>query len=644
VNTQRIISQAALGIGFYVLLILAWLVYAPGLSGVFLFDDQPNLAFLADFGASGNISQEIGRALIQNPSSQLGRPISMLTFLWQAPSWPLNVQDFKYVNILLHLLNACLVLWVVLLLGRLLDLPPTRCQILGLIVTAFWLLHPLHVSTVLYVIQRMVEVSAFFTLAGLAAYLHGRFYLARQRLVRGYLWVTGGIGLGLVLGVLSKENGLLLALYISVLEITLLRKVATAPYWQAWRWLFMAGPVIAFVGYLMLNSHYIAASYSARDFTLVERLWSEARIGWEYVGNILFPRPSALGLFHDDYLVSRGWLMPSSTLLAVLAWASALGTAVFLRKRAPWIAFAVLWFLAGHLMESTFIGLILYFEHRNYLPMLGLLLAIAYYLTFGLDHFQAKSNMLLRIIAAIWLSLLLVITWGETTLWGQPVQQAALWAQQQPYSKFAQSHAAHVMNLYGQPDKARDYYLHLAQTFPETTGPYLLWISASCKPKLLALPDMALVWPILATKHADIGSVSALNTLVNEMNKQECELPVDLVLKIFSVLQSNPNLRNFGDTITKLYAQFLAGQKRYGEALMLTDNLAADIPYRIERIVWMIFAGALDTALTEIEQLRAQLTPLTEPLYRKQLDQSAALAHQLLEQLQQRKHSPQESQ
>ena len=49
--------------------------------------------------------------------------------------------------------------------------------------------------------------------------------------------------------------------------------------------------------------------------------------------------------------------------------------AFLIKNRFSLLAVAILFYLAAHLMESTFIGLELYFEHRNYLAALFLLLS-----------------------------------------------------------------------------------------------------------------------------------------------------------------------------------------------------------------------------------------------------------------------------
>ncbi len=622
--------QRSVASAFVLLLAATWLIYQPGLHGAFLFDDHPNLSFLETFGHSAWI-EETGRLLLQTTPSQLGRPLSMISFAAQYASWPSAPEDFKYVNLLIHLINACLLWWTLILLGRLLCWDAPRTHIVGLLATALWLLHPLHVSTVLYVVQRMVELSALFTLAGLAAYLRGRILFGQGRIWAGYVWVCAGAGLGILLGTLSKENGLLLALYLLVLEITLLRAVAQPPYWRLWRWIFMLAPILAFATYLATHAATITGAYTVRDFTLGERLLTEARVLWDYTAKIVFPLPRELGLFHDDFPISRGWWQPPATVFAVAAWLMVAGLAVAWRARHPLAAFAVLWFLAGHVMESSVVGLMIYFEHRNYLPMLGFLLAASHGLAYGGAWLQTHQVRLLRALAGLWLAMLATVTAMEASLWGQPVLQTVVWAERRPLSVYAQSQAAATLMEAGLYPQAHRYYQTMAEQFPNSTGPYLLWLLASCQNSQVPVPDLAKVWPVMGSQISDAGSISALNEMVSAIGEDECALSAEVTDRLFHLLYHNPNNRYLQVYITKLYARYFAFKQDYTQALRVTDGLAGDIHFRMERVVWLVFGGRMQEAQTEIQTLQAQLTPVTAPLYAHKLENTATFVRQLQE-------------
>ena len=73
--------------------LLTALIYWSGLSGGFLFDDKPNLGGLVHYAQSGqwgDAQQYIFNAF----SGPTGRPIALLTFVYQAESWPYDAFSF----------------------------------------------------------------------------------------------------------------------------------------------------------------------------------------------------------------------------------------------------------------------------------------------------------------------------------------------------------------------------------------------------------------------------------------------------------------------------------------------------------------------------------------------------------------------
>ena len=140
------------------------------------------------------------------------------------------------------------------------------------------------------------------------------------------------------------------------------------------------------------NPQWLWAGYDLRSFTLFERLLTEGRVLWFYLGLIVFPQLEHLGLYHDDIAISTGLFTPWTTLPALvgLAWLAFLSW--WTRTRAPLVSFGIAWFLIGHAMESTVLPLEIAHEHRNYLPLLGILLAAAWVLLRALENKGARKT------------------------------------------------------------------------------------------------------------------------------------------------------------------------------------------------------------------------------------------------------------
>lgn len=401
---------------FALLLLLTILIYWHGLHGPFLLDDIGNLEPIKRW-LDGSLN---GRSVIfDNRSGLLGRPLSVSTFLLDAMrTGNMDSFTFKPTNLLIHLLCG-VTLWA--LLRKILQRDSRTSaysEELALFLSAIWLLAPLQVSTVLYVVQRMAQLAALFMLCALLVYM-----TARQRITKkqryGYALLWLGLPLLTILAAFSKENGLLALPLAMVLEITLFapRNDESRPKGiQAFFFLSVWLPAAIAVVWLISHPSFIAGGYITRDFTLEQRLLTEPRVLWCYIQTMLLPVGSRMGIYHDNFPISTSLTNPWTTLPALLGWLILTALAWRWRHRKPLFAAGVFFYLMGQAMESSFIGLELYFEHRNYLPSVGILLVLAEGLGMIASHLSTKSKTRQRTIAGLLLALPLMYAFGA---WGQ---------------------------------------------------------------------------------------------------------------------------------------------------------------------------------------------------------------------------------
>jgi hypothetical protein len=615
---------------FFLILISTTWIYWDGLLGSRLLDDTANLQSLELINKRSDKFTEIVRFTTEGVASRLGRPVSLLSFALQAHHWPLQLWNFKYVNLMIHLVNGCLIFWLLLYITRIMALPERRALLLTLLTTSLWLLHPFQVSTVLYIVQRMVELSAFFTLAALLIYVRSRQQLAQGLITHRafWIWISLGIGLGGILATLSKENGVLLVLYVLVLEATVLRTLPKPRYryWQAWNRVFLYLPLLALASYFIWNFQSQLNVYDIRHFSMGERLLTETRILSDYLFKILIPLPHTYGLFHDDYVVSRNLLEPITTVCAVSFVSLVFIAALLWRKKYPVFALAVLWFLAGHVLESSFIGLMLYFEHRNYLAMLGILFAVIYGALWMFDQFKdAFLRKVSILFSALYLLLFSVVTGIETDLWGKPLIQATIWAEQQPHSRMVQSHAASLFLVARYDKKALEYYQYMVKAFPEDSGPYAIWLGASCYNSKIPLPDIEKVIHRFRTSKGDIATINGLELVVRLQGSGKCARLSSETLDIFlkTLIENSVFIRAYRNELYHLYALFYQHEKRYDDAIRMADeslSLSSNIPLRLNRMIWLQLVGRDREVLDDIVKLRAQLNPIEKTLYLEDLN------------------------
>ena len=97
------------------LLLLVALVYWPGLHGGYVFDDITNIIDNTSLHVVGNATwPEWMAAIYSSPSSDLQRPLAMLSFAINHALTGLDPYWMKLTNLGIHLLNT----WLVFLLVR----------------------------------------------------------------------------------------------------------------------------------------------------------------------------------------------------------------------------------------------------------------------------------------------------------------------------------------------------------------------------------------------------------------------------------------------------------------------------------------------------------------------------------------------
>ncbi len=437
-----------------VLLVLAYAVYWPGLSGAFLFDDFGNLPPMGDYGPIQHAWQAWAW-ITSGFSGPTGRPISLASFLLDTHSWPAPPEVFKDTNVLIHLLNGLLLAGLLHALARAFGLDRQRALWVAVLGAGLWLLHPLWVSTTLYVIQRMAMLAALFVFAGLWAFVQGRLWLRAGKPVRGYVAMSAGLALGTLLATFSKENGALLPLLAWLIEAFVFNADGRAldrdgRWFLWWRRVFVLLPSAALLAYLAYQLPILFSGQNfGRDFTPAERLLTETRIVWDYLRELWLPGLHDGGLFNDDIPLSISLFHPWITLFAALGLLGLMALAALLRfARNPLaraVGLALAFYFVGQLLESSFIPLELMFEHRNYLPAGLMFFPLAMWLV---NRTTAQQRWPMW-TAVVLLSLLALLPAKRADLWGKPFAQALAWAHEHPHSARAQSYLANFWEKTG---------------------------------------------------------------------------------------------------------------------------------------------------------------------------------------------------
>jgi tetratricopeptide (TPR) repeat protein len=372
------------------------------------------------------------------------------------------------------------------------------------------------------------------------------------------------------------------------------------------------------LGTIYLATHTGLLNHDGRPFTFEERILSQPRILWLYIQWLFVPDVSQLGLFHDDIPISKSLFNPVTTTFAILAWIGLLVAALVMRKRWPVFAFAVLFFLAAHALESTIFPLEMVFEHRNYLASVGPLFLLAYLVTVA-----GQRTRFPRAIAVLGLALVAVYaaaTFARVENWTSHETFVLASAQNHPGSARAQFMAGQLVITMVpkiQGDKAE--IANVAEQFLEQG----LKANDRCLNCLFGLVvlDLHLDRPVNPDTlerleyalrdgpvDASLVSVSQFGFLVNWLRADPSNLTGPQLESIFEAALANPSWNNTGRaSIEAAYRKYFELVANDLEAALVHADAAINAwptqwAYHVQKVELLRKLGRTDEALAALKR------------------------------------------
>ncbi len=534
-------------------LFTVFIIYKPGFQGYFQFDDFPNIVKNPHIQITTFSLDQLFDAATSGTAGPLGRPLSLLSFAVNHLLSGFDAYQFKLTNLILHLFNGIL---IYLLTKKLFkhkhpELPSKNLELFSICVCISWLLLPINVSGVLYVVQRMNQLSSFFILAGMLVYVR-----MRQRDAKCSVFKLFSIMASFtLLASLSKENGVLLPPLLLLIEITFFNfKNSSGNREKPLLYVYLFFSTVAIlvaICYVFLNPESVLGAYKSRNFNLSQRLLTESRVICFYIKQILLPDVKQFGFHQDDIVISQSLTEPITTLYSVLTLAlvAIVSTIQLLKKYSVW-SFCILFFLVGHSLESSFIGLEIAFEHRNYLPSLGLVILLCH--TFLVLFRKIK----LSALGAFCLSSLIIfnsyITINRTTEWGDYKTLKHMEVARHPNSSRANLNLGYYY-FYAQATSQteaesnyRNAYKFLARSSelaPHEVSGLVGLISLKCEHRLEIDPSWinALIYRLKYQPFSSSTSIS-VQTIEEYAIEKRCKISSEMYKKILLAALENKTL------------------------------------------------------------------------------------------------------
>jgi tetratricopeptide (TPR) repeat protein len=327
-------------------------VYWNSFSGQFVFDD------ILQITDNPNVRQLW-------PLADWQRPLGYFTFQLNYALSGLQPWGYHLLNLFIHLANGLLLFD---LSRRCIERVASdqqlraRAKYVAFAIAVLWLVHPLTTTAVTYTVQRLESLMALCFLGCLYALLRSADSLQPR------WWQLAAIA-AMVLGVLTKE------VMITCLPVAMLfdRAFVARSWWGVWDrrafYSLLALPLAwTFITMRMTNAEEYAAGFGFRGVTPWEYLRSQPQVLLHYLRLTFWP---------DQLLLDYGWPVandPLSIYLPGLVIVTLVGLSLFALWKCPPVGCVSLSaFLVLGPSSSIMPIADLCFEHRMYLPLMGVI-------------------------------------------------------------------------------------------------------------------------------------------------------------------------------------------------------------------------------------------------------------------------------
>jgi Tfp pilus assembly protein PilF len=338
-----------------------------------------------------------------------------------------DTRGYHALNLALHLINAVLLYFLVVITGRHIGFKEGAGRLAGFLASLLFTVHPLQTEAVTYIVSRSVLFSTTFYLSGIIL-----FFRAVTSEKRRSVYIAGLFAVSL-LGMASRENFAMFPLMLVLYDLLFISRFSAreaAGHYRAYI------PVLVTLGYfvfLAANNTYVRSpGLPGWGIEPLEYIYTQFNVHATYLRLLVLPINQNLDY---DYPIARA-LFELPTLLSFMGYLGLWAAGILLVKKRPMVSFGVLWFVVTLVPISfavAFMGLRLgnpIFEHRAYLPSAGAIVAAVWGLVVLTEKSEAlrKGAVSLLVALAVVFSIAAYVRNGvwrsEVSLWSDVVEKA----------------------------------------------------------------------------------------------------------------------------------------------------------------------------------------------------------------------------
>lgn len=344
-----------------------------------------------------------------------------------------DVWGYHLVNLIIHLINACLVYGLTRLLF---STPVLRTDALSqhasgyaFAVALLFVSHPLATQSVTYIVQRLASLVTLFYVVTILLYIQGR--LKDSKSTSRWLFFAGAL-LSAILASYSKENAFTLPIAVVLVEGCFFRTKSISLTMKKSQWLMLVGG-LGVLSALVISRFASSAifrtippelgnTYSVTPWTY---LLTQFSVIVTYIRLLILPLHQNLDY---DFPIATSFF-EIRTMLSFAVLVSLLVVAVYLFNKKRLISFGIFWFFLTLAIESSIVPITdVIFEHRTYLPSFGFFLVL---MTIVYTYLWQKNRTVTSVLIVMLVSINSVLAYqrnkiwkNEETLWKDVVQQS----------------------------------------------------------------------------------------------------------------------------------------------------------------------------------------------------------------------------
>lgn len=200
-------------VDFLIIAVVAFICYSPALNNEFLdFDDS-----ILIYENTAVVNGDIGAAFSWNLGTPYYKPIVFLSWIIEKSIFGLNSFVFHLDNILIHILNCFLAYLILVRVCRFSEFTKKHLYTIVFFTTLLYALHPLHVESIAWAVERKDVLFSLFYLLGFWSYTK---YVERNSMK----WI-GLLAISYLLSMMCKGPGITLIAVIFIYDFLVKREI-----------------------------------------------------------------------------------------------------------------------------------------------------------------------------------------------------------------------------------------------------------------------------------------------------------------------------------------------------------------------------------------------------------------------------------